>query len=439
MDDEKPREWNLPEADEKPNPREFVDFDEPEVLPGDSLNVGEPWNPLRHPICLSLPLRSDTASAWKEHIPFGMVLVDLVRPRVLVELGTHSGESYCAFCQAVQDLRIPTRCYAIDTWKGDPQTGFYGREVLDDLRQHHDPVYGGFSRLVQSTFEEALYHFDDASIDLLHLDGYHTYEAVRDEFQSWLPKLSPQAVVVLHDTNVREKDFGVHRFWREMSEKYPSFEFPFCHGLGVLAVGDRVPSGLRSFLKAARSQPAVLNSFFHRLGQDTARRTQAAKNEAALRNHIRDQKRMFGEIKGDLQRRLEEAEQRAATFEKRISELEQRDLDTKDARLDTAVDDGGENERLIRALREQVAAGEAANGRAREELRDKDCVIQELFDIISQKDKAIWEMTQSAAWSLVNTLRRLRLAFAPGGSRREWLWRKLLRRPVTSSPSRRAA
>jgi hypothetical protein len=438
MDDKKPREWNLPEADENASSREFA-LDDPEAPPSVSSNKEEFWNPFRHPICLSLPLRSGTASAWKEHIPFGMVLVDLVRPRVLVELGTHSGESYCAFCQAVQELRIATRCYAIDTWKGDPQTGFYGREVLDELRQHHDPLYGGFSRLIQSTFEDALEHFDDASIDLLHLDGYHTYEAVRQEFQFWLPKLSPRAVVVLHDTNVREKDFGVHRFWREMSEKYPSFEFPFCHGLGVLAVGDHVPKRLRLFLKATRGGAAIVNSFFHRLGQDTARRTQAAKNEAVLRTHIREQRRMFDDIKNDLKGQLREAEDRARTLEKRVFELEQvpssaqRDLQVTPDRFQATGAD--ENERLIRALRDQLSIAEAAHARARDEMGAKDRVIQELFDIIAQKDRALCEMTQSAAWSLVKTLRRLRLVFAPRGTRREWFWRKLLKWPAISSQS----
>ena len=88
------------------------------------------FNPLDHPICFAHPLRvASTASArfWMEHIPFGMFLVDVLRPRVLVELGAFSGVSFCAFCQAVKELDTGTRCYAVDTWQGDPHNGYYGQ------------------------------------------------------------------------------------------------------------------------------------------------------------------------------------------------------------------------------------------------------------------------------------------------------------------------
>jgi hypothetical protein len=169
------------------------------------------FNPLDHPICFSHPLRvASTASErfWMEHIPFGMFLVDALRPRVLVELGTFSGVSFCAFCQAVKELGTGTRCYAVDTWQGDPHNGYYGAEVLSNLKSHHDPLYGGFSRLIQSTFDEAVSHFEGGSIDLLHIDGFHVYEAVRHDFETWLPKMSERGVVLFHDINVRELDFG---------------------------------------------------------------------------------------------------------------------------------------------------------------------------------------------------------------------------------------
>ena len=169
------------------------------------------------------PRYLSSVSAWIEHIPFAFALVDILRPATFVELGTHAGDSYLAFSQAVQTLSLATRCTAIDTWEGDTQAGGYSSQILENLRAYHDPLYAPFSRLLQSTFDDALAHFPDGSIDLLHIDGLHTYDAVRHDFEAWRPKLSPSGVVLFHDTQVRRDDFGVYRLWEELAAQYPSF------------------------------------------------------------------------------------------------------------------------------------------------------------------------------------------------------------------------
>ncbi|HEY7515629.1 MAG TPA: class I SAM-dependent methyltransferase, partial [Vicinamibacteria bacterium] len=132
------------------------------------------WDSPSGSIVLDPPERLTDVASWHSHIPFAFWCIEQLRPRVFVELGTHRGDSYCAFCQAVSRLALPTASYAIDTWQGEHQAGFYGEEVLSDLRGYHDPRYGSFSRLVRSTFDDAVSHFSDGTIDLLHIDGLHT-------------------------------------------------------------------------------------------------------------------------------------------------------------------------------------------------------------------------------------------------------------------------
>ncbi|HEX7177605.1 MAG TPA: glycosyltransferase [Pyrinomonadaceae bacterium] len=236
------------------------------------------FNPLDHPICFSLPLRI-APSAWMGHVPFAMYLIDLLRPKAVAELGTHYGVSYCAFCQALKELGVNSRCYAIDTWGGDPQTGFYGPEVLTDLKTHHDPLYGSFSHLIQSTFDEALNYFPDQTFDLLHIDGFHTYESVKSDFEKWLPKMTERGVVLFHDINVRERDFGVWKLWGELKTQYPHFEFVHSYGLGVLAVGRDYPGELQEFFNCSEKGASIARHFFSQLGA----RLEAVKELQTLR------------------------------------------------------------------------------------------------------------------------------------------------------------
>lgn len=208
-------------------------------------------------------------SAWLEHIPFAFWLVDTLRPRKIVELGTHYGSSYFSFCQAITKLDLETQCYAVDTWGGDEHAGQYGEEVYRQVSEHNQQHYSDFSILVRSTFDQALEHFPQGSIDLLHIDGLHTLEAVRHDFESWLPKLSDRAVVIMHDTNVRERGFGVFQLLDELKQQYPHFEFAHGHGLGVIGVGSEQSSEMMSLydLSGNASATRQVQEVFSRLGK----------------------------------------------------------------------------------------------------------------------------------------------------------------------------
>ena len=184
------------------------------------------------------PIHLVNPAPWVGHIPFAAWVISTVKPKVFVELGSYKGNSYLSFCQTVKALGLDTKCYAVDTWAGDVHSGFYGEDIYKTIKDAHDPHYSEFSELLRMTFDEANHLFSDKSIDLLHIDGLHTYEAVKHDFLTWLPKLTDSAVVLFHDTDVFEKDFGVHQFWQEISQDYPHFKFKHSNGLGVLLVGE---------------------------------------------------------------------------------------------------------------------------------------------------------------------------------------------------------
>jgi predicted O-methyltransferase YrrM len=175
-------------------------------------------------------------SAWTGHVPFLFSLLAFVRPKRFVELGTHHGLSFFAACQLVSELHLETTCVAVDHWLGDTQAGIYSEEVFAGFEKHLIENYSGFAEYVRDDFLAASQVFEANSIDLLHIDGFHTYEAVKNDFEAWLPSTG---IILFHDVNEYGRDFGVWRFWQEIVENYPyqTFSFGHSHGLGVLSLG----------------------------------------------------------------------------------------------------------------------------------------------------------------------------------------------------------
>lgn len=129
-------------------------------------------------------------------------------------------------------------CYAVDHWQGDEHAGLYGEEVFDEVNDYNNRYYRQFSYLLRRSFDDALSQFEDGTIDLLHIDGLHTYEAVRHDFRSWLPKVKNGGIILLHDIAPRHEDFAVWRLWEEIKAEFPdTFEFHHSWGLGVVAKG----------------------------------------------------------------------------------------------------------------------------------------------------------------------------------------------------------
>lgn len=203
--------------------------------------------------------------SWVGHIPFVSWLVRVGKPRTIVELGTHSGNSYFAICQAVKQYETGSKCYAVDTWQGDAHALSYGEEIYDMVRKNNEENYASFSKLLRMTFDEALSKFEDGSVDLLHIDGLHTYEAVKHDFETWLPKLAPDAIVLFHDINVRKDDFGVWKYWAELKAQYADgIEFLHSHGLGVLPIRGEAEKDMSIFSLKILSKN--LWEFFNSLG-----------------------------------------------------------------------------------------------------------------------------------------------------------------------------
>ena len=170
-------------------------------------------------------------SAWDGLEGLAYRMVRHFRPKVIVELGTHMG--LCAGDgPGLRDLGEGGRLIAVDSWEGDPQAGHYGDAVYQTFLGRCEQLGLG------STIVTLRMYFDEARdrvatpIDLLHIDGLHTWEAVSHDFEVFGPLVRPGGLVMFHDVNSGYE--GVRRFWAGLSRTYESHTVPYSHGLGII-------------------------------------------------------------------------------------------------------------------------------------------------------------------------------------------------------------
>lgn len=165
----------------------------------------------------------DIVSAWRGHKNFALWLIEFLKPKVTVDLGVDRG--YSSFVLAYNN---PNTVYGIDSFEGDIHAGIkntYDSVVDIKTRYNFENLI-----LIKGYFDDIARTWDK-KIDLLHIDGLHTYEAVRNDYETWSKFLTDDAVILFHDTESYPNDVG--RFFNEIP--LPKVNFLESAGLGVVS------------------------------------------------------------------------------------------------------------------------------------------------------------------------------------------------------------
>ncbi|MDR3458636.1 MAG: class I SAM-dependent methyltransferase [Verrucomicrobiae bacterium] len=157
-------------------------------------------------------------SAW---LLYG--LARSIKPKVCVEIGSARGKSACAVGLALR-RNGGGKLYAIDPHS---RTNWNDTDSVDSFAiiNEHLQKSGAadFVEIVRKTSGEAAKGWDK-KIDLIFIDGDHSYEGVKADWELFLPHLNEFGVVVFHDTlwdlrpdpNLGRADMGVPRFVDEL-------------------------------------------------------------------------------------------------------------------------------------------------------------------------------------------------------------------------------
>lgn len=126
-----------------------------------------------------------------------------------VEIGSYLGASSFFIALAASEIEEPTKLYCVDTWQNDSMTeGKWDTytEFQNNINKFENYIVAlrGTSATVGKTFND--------EIDFLFIDGDHSYTGVKQDFETWFPKLKKDGIIVFHDIGWAE---GVAKLIRE--------------------------------------------------------------------------------------------------------------------------------------------------------------------------------------------------------------------------------
>ena len=156
-------------------------------------------------------------------------LVISAKPRVVVEIGSARGRSTCFMGMALKN-NGSGRLYAIDPHTRTTWNDLDSSDTFEFLKSNVNKLgLQQYVEILRNTSEEIARNWD-RTIDILFIDGDHSYEGVKRDWGLFSPFVQPFGSVIFHDTlwdlkpdpRYNRPDMGVPRFVDELREQgYP--------------------------------------------------------------------------------------------------------------------------------------------------------------------------------------------------------------------------
>lgn len=185
-------------------------------------------------------------TAWGKHKDFAVSLVEVIKPNVIVELGVEYG--FSTFCFSYPQIG---HVYGIDWFMDDSQYRDYSNinhsGNFDFVNKKYSELKNQFGMnnvtFIKSDFSEAAKTWNK-KIDILHIDGTHTYDCVKNDFETWTKFCDDESVVLFHDTLSYKDDVG--KFFNELVGCKYNIEYG--HGLGVYTKSESIFNKIKKLI-----------------------------------------------------------------------------------------------------------------------------------------------------------------------------------------------
>jgi predicted O-methyltransferase YrrM len=167
-------------------------------------------------------------------------------PKTILEIGTNKGGTFFLFSKiATPDATL----LSLDLPQGRFGGGYYPwqgklyRSFARDQQRIELVLGDSHSQGVADNIKQLL---GGRPLDFLFIDGDHSYEGVKQDFEMYSPLVKPDGVIAFHDIapGPEASVGGVPRFWQELKATRPVIEFvddwkQGAYGIGVLKLGSR--------------------------------------------------------------------------------------------------------------------------------------------------------------------------------------------------------
>ena len=181
----------------------------------------------------------------------GMLLYNLAKRctgrGVIVEIGSWKGKSTIWLAQGSKAGK-KVKVYAIDPHIGSPPLKPNGEEIWTFDEFKRNITAAGADDIISpivKTSEEAVREVTEP-VELIFIDGDHTYEGVKKDFELWYPKVVPGGFMVFHDSIILpgpKRVVGEHLF---KSKNFKDVSFVKATTFGEKTQENTPPNRLRN-------------------------------------------------------------------------------------------------------------------------------------------------------------------------------------------------
>jgi hypothetical protein len=125
-----------------------------------------------------------------------------------VELGCYKGKSTSFIGVEIHKRKRDINFFAIDSFQGATNStdaneikAYEGISEIEESYTYNVSLIGNKIKTIVSLTDEAAQYFDDGSVDVVFVDGGHSYEVVKADILAWLPKVKKGGILAGHDFN----------------------------------------------------------------------------------------------------------------------------------------------------------------------------------------------------------------------------------------------